>query len=133
MRTIKLLLLCLSAICAVNVSAQITVVPEQKIVWLDLQQNRTTLSAVADLSPSLVYMTSSPLPYLAFRVTAERDEKFIQPDLVNIKTTELNSSFFDNEQLVAIGDDFEVIIESIQSDKKKQSSRFCCSVPEKKR
>ena len=131
MRTIKLLLLCLSAICAVNVSAQITVVPEQKIVWLDLQQNRTTLSAVADLSPSLVYMTSSPLPYLAFRVTAERDEKFIQPVLVNIKTTELNSSFFDNEQLVAIGDDFEVIIESIQSDKK--NNQVVSVVPFRKR
>lgn len=131
MRTIKLLLLCLSAICAEKASTQVIVVPEQKIVWGDLQQNRTTLSAVGDLSPSLIYTGQSPLPYLAFRITAETDEKFIQPALVNVKTTELNSSFFDNEQLLAIGDDFKIEIESIQNDKK--NNQVVSIIPFRKR
>jgi hypothetical protein len=118
MRTIKLLLLCLSVICVTNVNAQVTIVPEQKIKWLDLQQNRTTCAVVTDLCPALLFSTQTPLPFLAFRATSERNEQFINPALSNVATAEISSSYFDNEQLQNIDADFRVEIESVQTDKK---------------
>ena len=88
MRTIKILLICLSAICAVNISAQVILVPEQKIDWLDLQQNRTNFSVVGDLSPSLVFLSNSALPCFAFRTTSPKGEKYNQANLAEVKTAD---------------------------------------------
>ena len=120
MRTIKILLICLSAICAVNISAQVILVPEQKIEWLDLQQNRTNFSVVGDLCPTLVFSNNSALPYFAFRASSPLGEKYIQANLAEVKTAEISSSYFDNDQLQFITEDFQVAIESVQSDKKHQ-------------
>ena len=120
MRKIKLLLLCLSAICVANASAQGTLVPEQKIQWLDIQQNRTNFSAVGDLCPSLVISHNSPLPFFAFRASAAKGEKNIAPILANVSIAEISSSFFDNDQLQLIEGDFRVEVESVQSDEKNQ-------------
>ena len=118
MRTIKLLLLCLSAICIADTSAQDILVPEQKIQWLDIQQNRTNYSVIGDLCPSLLVSNHSPLPFFAFRATSKKGEKHIAPTLSNVSTLEISSSYFDNEQLSLIEDDFRVEVESIQSDEK---------------
>ena len=118
MRTIKLLLLCLSAICIADTSAQDILVPEQKIQWLDIQQNRTNYSVIGDLCPSLLVSNHSPLPFFAFRATSKKGEKHMAPTLSNMSTLEISSSYFDNEQLSLIEDDFRVEVESIQSDEK---------------
>jgi hypothetical protein len=121
MRTIKLLLICLSAICTANSSAQEILVPEQKIEWLDLEQNRTNFSVVGDLCQSLIISNNSPLPYLAFRASSPKGEKFIQPNLSLMKTSEIGAGYFDNDQLQLIQEDFLIDIESIQSlDKHEQ-------------
>ena len=114
MRTIKLLLLCLSAICIADTSAQDILVPEQKIQWLDIQQNRTNYSVIGDLCPSLLVSNHSPLPFFAFRATSKKGEKHMAPTLSNMSTLEISSSYFDNEQLSLIEDDFRVEVESIQ-------------------
>ena len=118
MRTIKLLFICLSAICTANMSAQVILVPEQKIEWLDLSQNRTNLSTVGDLCHSLILSNNATLPIFAFRTSSPKGEKFIQPSLAEIKTSEISSAYFDNSQLQLISEDFQVKIESIQSQDK---------------
>ena len=118
MRTIKLLLLCLSAICIANASAQEILVPEQKIQWLDIQQNRTNYSVIGDLCPSLVVSNNYPLPFFAFRAKAMKGEKHIAPFLSNVTISEISTSYFDNEQLSLIEDDFRIEVESVQSDEK---------------
>jgi hypothetical protein len=118
MRTIKLLLLCISVICATNTWAQVVLVPEQKIQWLDLQQNRTNCSVVGDLCGSLVISNNYPLPFFAFRTSSPKGEKFTQPFLSNILTSEISSGYFDNDQLQWIEEDFRVEVESVQSDEK---------------
>ena len=120
MRTIKTLFICFSAICTANVSAQVTLVPEQKIEWLDIEQNRTYCSVVGDLCPSLIASEEYALPFLAFRATSVKNEKFSQPFLSNVSTLEINSSYFDTHQLKLIPDDFLVEVESVQSDEKNQ-------------
>ena len=94
--------------------------PEQKIQWLDIQQNRTNFSAVGDLCPSLVISHNSPLPFFAFRASAAKGEKHIAPILANVSSAEISSSVFDNDQLQLIEDDFRVEVESVQSDEKNQ-------------
>ncbi len=120
MRTIKILLICFSVICALNISAQVTLVPEQKIEWLDLQQNRNDCSVIGDLCPSLIISNNYPLPFFAFRATSSKNEKYTQPFLTNLSTSEISASFFDNEQLALIEEDFRVEVESVQSDEKHQ-------------
>lgn len=120
MRTIKLLLICISVICVTNTSAQVILVPERKIEWLDIQQNRTTFSVVGDLCPELIVSDNYALPFFAFRTSSLKNEKFVDPILSEIKTSEISSSFFDNQQLALIEEDFRVAIESIQSDEKHQ-------------
>jgi hypothetical protein len=118
MRTIKLLFICLSAIYAVNTSAQVIIVPEQKIEWIDVEQNRTNFSVVGDLCSALVNSDNFTLPFFAFRAASSADEKFYQPFLSNISTLEISSSYFDKDQLQSIGNEFRVEVESVQSDKK---------------
>jgi hypothetical protein len=120
MRTIKLLLICLSALCAAKSTAQVILVPKQKIEWLDIQQNRTNLSVVGDLCPSLIISNKSPLPFFAFRANSLKNEKFIQPILTQVTTSGISLSYFDNDQLPMISEDFRVEIESVQSDDKHQ-------------
>ena len=131
MRTIKLLLLCLSAICIANASAQERLVPEQKIQWLDIQQNRTNYSVVGDLCPSLVISNNSTLPFLAFRASALKGEKYIAPTLTNVSSSEISSSYFDNDQLQLITDDFRVEVQSVQSDSK--NNQVVTVIPFRKR
>ncbi len=131
MRTIKLLLLCLSAICITNANAQIIIVPEQKIEWLDLKQTSTTGPAVSDLCPSLLFSTQTPLPFFAFRTTSERDEQFINPNLTNVTIEEISSSVFDNSQLQIIESEFRVEVETIQIDKK--NNQVVTVIPFRKR
>ncbi|MFA9220768.1 MAG: hypothetical protein ACEQSL_06235, partial [Sediminibacterium sp.] len=118
MRTITLLFICLSAIYAVNSSAQVIIVPEQKIEWIDIEQNRTNFSVVGDLCSALVNSEDFTLPFFAFRVTSSANEKFYQPFLSNISTLEISSSYFDKDQLQSISNEFRVEVESVQSDKK---------------
>ena len=120
MRTIKLLLICFSVICAAHISAQVVLVSEQKIEWLDIKQNRTPSSVVGDLCSSLVISSNTPLPFFAFRSSSLKNEKFSQPFLANISTSEISASYFDNDQLQLIGEEFLVELESIQSDEKHQ-------------
>jgi hypothetical protein len=120
MRTIKLLFLCISVICTVNISAQVILVPEQKINWQDLKQNRTSFSVVEELCPSLILTAKSPLPVLAFRANTSPNEQFIQPILTQLTISEISSSYFDNYQLQNMEDEFRVEVESVQTDKKNQ-------------
>lgn len=120
MRTIKLLLTCISVICGINISAQVILVPEQKINWLDLKQNRTSFSVVEELCPSLILSTHSPLPVLAFRANTSSSEQFTQPILTQLTISEISSSYFDNHQLQNMEEDFRVEVESVQTDKKNQ-------------
>ncbi len=131
MRTIKLLLLCFSAICIADASAQEILVPEQKIQWLDIQQNRTTYSVVGDLCPSLIISNNSTLPFFAFRASASKGEKHIAPVLANVSSAEISSSYFDNDQLQLITDDFRVEVESVQSDVK--NNQVVTVIPFRKR
>ena len=131
MRTIKLLLLCFSAICIANASAQEILVPEQKIQWLDIQQNRTNYSVVSDLCPSLIISNSSTLPFFAFRASASKGEKHIAPVLANVTSAEISSSYFDNDQLQLITDDFRVEVQSVQSDVK--NNQVVTVIPFRKR
>ena len=118
MRKFKLLLLCLSIVYTAHTSAQVLLVPEQKIDWLDIEQNRTRFTAVGDLCYSLVISNDNPLPYFSFRTSSLKNEKFYQPFLSNISLSEINSSYFDNDQLQLIEEEFRVEIQSVQSDEK---------------
>ena len=120
MRTIKLLFICISVIYAAKTSAQVVLVPEQKVAWLDIEQNRTNFSIVADLCPSLIVSADDELPHLAFRASSPKDQKYIQPLLSEITTGEIRSSFFDNEQLASIEDEFKIEITSVQIEKDHQ-------------
>lgn len=120
MRTIKLLLFCISAVYMSNVAAQSVIVSEQKIDWLDLQQNRTTPSVVGDLCPSLVISNNYTVPVLAFRTKSFNSEKFNQAFLSNVTTSEISATYFDQDQLSIIGEDFRVELESVQFDEKHQ-------------
>jgi len=131
MRTIKLLLLCLSAICIANASAQETLVAEQKIQWLDIQQNRSNYSVVGDLCPSLIISNNSALPFFAFRASASQGEKYIAPILSSVSASEISSSYFDNDQLQLITDDFRVEVQSVQSDAK--NNQVVTVIPFRKR
>jgi hypothetical protein len=131
MRTIKLLILCFSAICLANASAQEILVPEQKIQWLDIQQNGTNYSVVVDLCPSLIISNSSTLPFFAFRASASKGEKHIAPVLANVSSTEISSIYFDYDQLQLITDDFRVEVESVQSDVK--NNQVVTVIPFRKR
>lgn len=118
MRTIKLLLICFSAICVINASAQTVVVPEQKIEWLDIEQNRTNFSVVGDLCPALIISNNHSVPFFAFRASSPKNEKFTQAFLTNLKISEISASYFDNDQLQQIEDDFRVEVETVQTDEK---------------
>lgn len=118
MRKIKLLILCLSIFCTTNISAQVLIVPEQKVDWLDIEQNRTRFTVVGDLCPSFVISANYTLPFFSFRATSLKNEKFYQPFLSNISLSEISSSYFDNDQLQLIEEEFRVEIQSIQSDEK---------------
>jgi hypothetical protein len=120
MRTIKLLLFCLSAVYTSRVAAQQMIVPNQKIEWLDLQQNKTIPSVIGDLSPSLVTLDKYSVPVLAFRAISFNNEKFTQPVLSNVIASEISAAYFDQEQLRIIGEDFQVEIESVQFNEKHQ-------------
>ncbi len=120
MRIIKLISICLSAIYAANITAQVTLVTEQKIEWLDFKQGRTTFSVAEDLCPSLIVDNNSPVPFLAYRAKTSKNEKFIQPILSQEKTSEISSSYFDNDQLQNIEKDFRVEVASVQTDKENQ-------------
>ena len=115
MQPIKLLFICLSAVYAANASAQVIIVPKQKIEWNDVEQNRTNFSVVGDLCSALVNSDHSVLPFFAFRASSSANEKFNQPFLSNISTLEISSSYFDKDQLQSIGDEFRVEVESVQS------------------
>ena len=131
MRTIKLLLLCLSAICTANASAQEILVPEQKIQWQDIQQNRINYSVVGDLCPSLIISSNSTLPFFAFRAAASKGEKHIAPILANVSSAEISSSYFDQDQILLLTDEFRVEVESVQSDLK--NNQVVTVIPFRKR
>ena len=120
MRTIRIILFCISAVYTSNVLAQTVVVSEQKIEWLDLTQDKIAISAVGDLCPSLVISENYMVPVFAFRTNSFKSEKFTQPFLSNISTSEISPAYFDLDQLRIIGEDFRVEMESVQFDEKHQ-------------
>lgn len=120
MRTIKLLIFCISAVYMTNVAAQTIIVPKQKIDWLDLQQNRTTSTVVGDLCSSLIISDNYSVPVFAFRTNSLKSDQFTQPLLINVSTSEISATYFDNDQLQHIEEEFRVEVESVQTDANNQ-------------
>jgi len=121
MRLIKILVFCLSIAYTHNTVAQVTILADQKINWLDLGQSNSSFAVVGDLCPSLLYSPETPLPLFAFRTSSSVETSYTKPILVNIQTAEIRSSYFDNEQLLAITDEFRVEVNVVQADKKNNS------------
>ena len=86
---------------------------------------------VGDLCPSLIISNNSTLPFFAFRASASKGEKHIAPVLANVSSAEISSSYFDNDQLQLITDDFRVEVESVQSDVK--NNQVVTVIPFRKR